>query len=165
MISHNLQHKSLNQIWASCLHIDIWSCKYYFHICSKCICHFHSLYTHSITLECQIVHVIPQEFTLDLTKNYLTYIPCFLVHESQNFQVVSYRLVLLVHHKKGNFHLNLEYYRDMKKRQLSHQFGVVPSYERRLKGLVLLWILSERRAHSFYYANVWKLWTVFFFFL
>jgi len=116
MISHNLQHKSLNQIWASCLHIDIWSCKYYFHICSKCICHFHSLYTHSITLECQIVHVIPQEFTLDLTKNYLTYIPCFLVHESQNFQVVSYRLVLLVHHKK---------------RQLSPQFGVLSRYEKK----------------------------------
>jgi len=40
MISHNLQHESLNKIWASRRYRDIWSCTR----------HYHSLYTHSISL-------------------------------------------------------------------------------------------------------------------
>jgi len=31
----------------------------------------------------------------------------------KKFQVVPYRFLLLVHRKKGNFHIHLEYYRVM----------------------------------------------------
>jgi len=59
----------------------------------------------------------------------LSNIHCFLVHELQNFQVVSYRYFF--------FWLTI-------KRQLSHPFGVRSSYEQRLKGLVLLCIWHTR---------------------